>query len=200
MKPHFTRRGLCLAALVALLCGCVAFEQSPVADLSCDPALAGTWTDADGGSSSRHRFTVDAKCRLRWPKAPGGPFAMTLRGFALDGHRYLVLTPAEADVLAEAEGDVVRQTPAGHVYLVRYRVAGKSARMRVPDWNAARAAVARGAVKGRRMYAEDEESVILTGDSTALAKVLRTQGGAMFGSNDDEDATMHFKRVAKAKP
>jgi hypothetical protein len=187
---------LALIALIALP-ACVTFERAPVAELSCDSALAGQWRSLKDGSSDRI-IAVSDDCTLRWPEDSGGTYTTTLEGFALGGSRYLVFTPAVADRLMSADGDMLRRAPEDSVFLVRYRIDGDNAWVWLADPDAAMQPPTKGKAIGVRL---DETDVHLKGSRSSLAKLLRARGEAIFAGKQDGTGTMHLQRVVpEAKP
>ena len=185
-----------IAALLLLsttLSACVTFERTPVAKLSCDPALAGEWRPVKDGPD--RSILVSADCTLRWPEDDGGTYTTTLEGFALGESRYLVFTPAVADRLMSSDGDMLRRAPKDSVYLTRYRVDGDSAVVWLADPDEAMRAPAKGQAAGVRL---DESDVHVKGRRAAIAKLLRARGDSIFADKPDGRGVMRLQRVAAA--
>lgn len=161
---------------LSLLPGCVAFERSPVSKLSCDSALAGRWQPVKDGPLN-NTVEIGPDCTLRWPDETGGFHRATLTGFTLDGDRYLVFSPTDADRLMAAEGDLIRSAPKGSVFLARYRIDGDSALLWLPDPQIALQAGTKGGATGRQI---EDKFTYIEGNRRAIATLLRTHGDAMF--------------------
>ena len=175
---------------LSLLPGCVAFERAPVSKLRCDPALAGRWQPVkDGPLNSTVEIAAD--CTLRWPDEAGGFHAATLTGFTLGDDRYLVLSPADADRLLAAEGDLIRSAPEGSVFLARYRIEGGSALVWLPDPQIALQAGTKDEATGRRI---EDKFTYVEGDRKAIATLLRKRGDALFRMTE-AGGTLAFRRL-----
>ncbi len=170
-----------LSLLSLALSACVTFERVPVAELGCDPALAGEWRPARNGPSDR-TIVISADCTVLWPEDDGGTYTTTLEGFALGGSRYLVFTPTVADRLMSSDGDMLRRAPKDSVYLARYRVDGDSAVVWLADPDEAMRAPAKGQATGVRL---DETDVHVKGSRAAIAKLLRARGDTIFAGQRD---------------
>lgn len=185
-------RDAVLAFTLLALSACVTFERAPVATLACDPALAGQWRPLKDGPQDR-LIAVAADCTVRWPEDDGGTYTTTLAGFALGGSRYLVFAPAVADRLMGAEGDMLRNAPAGSVFLVRYRIDGDRATVWLADADEAMRPPAKGLAKGRRL---DASNVHVEGSRKAIAALLRARGETLFDIDANGRGTMTLQRVA----
>ena len=175
---------------LSLLPGCVAFERAPVSKLRCDPALAGRWQPVkDGPLNSTVEIAAD--CTLRWPDEAGGFHAATLTGFTLGDDRYLVLSPADADRLLAAEGDLIRSAPEGSVFLARYRIEDGSALVWQPDPQIALQTGTKGEATGRRI---EDKFTYVEGDRQAIATLLRKRGDALFRMSE-ASGTLAFRRL-----
>ncbi len=184
-------RGVALLLALLALPACVTFERAPVTKLSCDPSLAGLWRSVKDGSSDL-TIVVSNDCILRWPEDGGGTYTTTLEGFTLGGSRYLVFTPAVADRLMSADGDMLRKAPKDSVFLVRYRVDGDRTLVWLADPDEAMRPVAKGQAAGVRL---DDSNVHIAGRRSATAKLLRARGEAIFAGKQDGTGTMHLQRV-----
>lgn len=181
--------GLAVIALAAtLLGGCVTFERAPVAQLSCDPALAGEWQGEKHDAASQ-AARVSPDCELQWPEDDGGTYTTTLRGFTLGGHRYLVFSPEDADRLMDMDGDLASQAPAGSVLFARYRIDGDTLQLWLADPN--EALRTGGKVSARQI---DDRFAHVEGSREDIAALLRERGDTLFDI-DDVDGAARFKRV-----
>ena len=190
-------RRLATPALVAgALGGCVTFEHAPVSRYDCDPALAGQWQTVKTERLPRP-IEVAADCRMRWPQDDGGTYETSLRSFALSEHRYLAFTSEEADRLMDMAGDLRQRAPAGSVLLARYRIDGDEVKLWLADPEVALAPTQGGTAPARRL---EDRLAHVEGGRRATAKLLRTQGDALFRASQAEGMT-RFKRVpAEAAP
>jgi hypothetical protein len=195
-----TLRDAALALVLLTLSACVTFERAPVATLDCDPALAGQWRPLKGGPQGRD-IVVSADCTVQWPEENGGTYTTTLAGFALGASRYLVFTPAVADRLMSADGDMLRKAPKDSVFLVRYSLhddratvwlADEDEAMRPPVKDAA-ADQAKEQVSARRI---DASNVHVEGSREAIAALLRARGETLFAGTPDGRGAMELQRVA----
>lgn len=185
-------RGAALAFALLALAACVTFERAPVATLACDPALAGQWRPVNGGPQDRD-IVVSADCTVQWPEENGGTYTTTLAGFALDASRYLVFAPAVADRLMNANGDMLRNAPAGSVFMVRYRIDGDRATVWLADTEEAMRPPAKGQAKGRRL---DASNVHVEGSRKAIAALLRARGETLFDIDANGRGALTLQRVA----
>lgn len=194
-----TLRNAALAVALLALSACVTFERAPVATLSCDPALAGQWRPLNGGLQNRV-IVVSADCTLQWPEDDGGTYTTTLAGFALGASRYLVFTPAVADRLMSADGDMLRNAPQDSVFLVRYSLHDDRATVWLADEDEAMRAAAKGRdgddgadpAKARRL---DASNVHVEGSREAIAALMRARGEALFAGAPDGRGAMALQRV-----
>lgn len=183
-------RGVTLLLALSALSACVTFERAPVAKLSCDSALAGQWRPVKDGPE--HPIVVADDCTMRWPEDDGGTYTTTLEGFALGESRYLVFTPAVADRLMSADGDMLKKAPKDSVFLVRYRIDGDNAWVWLADPDEAMQPPAKGKAIGVRL---DETNVHVKGSRSSIAKLLRARGVAIFAGKQDGKGMMHLQRV-----
>jgi hypothetical protein len=184
-------RGLAVIALAAtLLGGCVTFERAPVAQLSCDPALAGEWQGEKNDAPSQVA-RVSPDCELHWPEDDGGTYTTTLRGFTLDDHRYLVFSPEDADRLMDMDGDLAAQAPEGSVLFARYRIDGDALQLWLADPN--EALRTGGKVSARQI---EDRFAHVEGSREDIAALLHERGDTLFDI-DDVDGAARFKRVPK---
>ena len=189
-------RGAALAFVLLALSACVTFERAPVATLACDPALAGQWRPIKDGPQDRV-IAVAADCTVRWPEDDGDTYTTTLEGFALGASRYLVFAPAVADRMMGAGGDMLRNAPAGSVFMVRYRIDGDRATVWLADADEAMRAPAKGQAgnqaRGRRL---DASNVHLEGSRKAIAALLRARGETLFDIDANGRGALTLQRVA----
>jgi hypothetical protein len=185
-------RDAALAFALLALSACVTFERAPVATLVCDPALAGQWRPLKDGPQDRV-IAVAADCAVRWPEDDGGTYTTTLEGFALGASRYLVFAPAVADRLMGADGDMLRNAPAGSVFLVRYRIDGDRATVWLADADEAMRPPAKGQARGRRL---DASNVHVEGSRKAIAALLRARGETLFDIDANGRGALTLQRVA----
>lgn len=195
-----TLRNAALALALLALSACVTFERAPVDTLSCDPALAGQWRPLKGGPQNRV-VVVSADCTVQWPEENGGTYTTTLAGFALGASRYLVFTPAVADRLMSADGDMLRKAPKDSVFLVRYRIDDGRATVWLADEDEAMRAPVKGTAPdqaGEQASARrlDASNVHVEGSREAIAALLRARGETLFASAPDGRGAMELQRVA----
>jgi hypothetical protein len=185
-----------LALVAGALGGCVTFEHAPVSRYDCDPALAGQWQTVKTERLPRP-IEVAPDCRMRWPLDDASTYETTLRSFTLDDDRYLAFTPEEADRLMDMGGDLRQRAPAGSVLLARYRIDGDEVKLWLADPKVALAPTQAGTAPARRL---EESLAHVEGSRHATAKLLRTQGDALFRTSQAEGMT-RLKRVpAEAAP
>ncbi len=186
---------LILVSLLALLAlpGCVTFERTPVAKLTCDPALAGLWRPIRNGPSNRI-IRIDADCTMRWPEEDGSIYTTTLEGFTLDGSRYLVFTPAAADRLMAAKGDIAEKSAKGSVYIVRYRIQSDRAWVMLADPEQAARSANKDKTGDRRI---DDSNVHIAGSRATIARLLRARGDDIFAPKQGGNGTLHLQRAAQ---
>lgn len=186
-----------IAALLFLsltISACVTFERAPVAELGCDPALAGEWRPLNDGRSGPP-IQVSADCSLRWPEDDGGIYATTLEGFELGGSRYFVFTPTVADRLMSADDDMQRRAPKDSVFIARYRIDGDTAEVWLADPDEAM----RPPAKGQAWAVQrDGSNVHVQGSRDAIAELLRARGDVIFAAKPDGRGVMRLRRVAAA--
>lgn len=185
-----------IAALLLLsltLSACVTFERAPVAELDCDPALAGEWRPLKDGRSGPP-IQVSADCSLRWPEDDGSIYTTTLGGFELGGSRYFVFTPTVADRLMSADDDMQRKAPKDSVFIARYRIDGDTAQVWLADPDEA-----------MRPPAKDQAAAVRLGDNAhvkgsrdAIAELLRARGDVIFAAKPDGSGVMRLQRVPAA--
>lgn len=185
-------RDAALAFALLALSACVTFERAPVATLACDPALAGQWRPIKDGPQDRV-IEVAADCTVRWPEDDGGTYTTTLEGFALGESRYLVFAPAIADRLMGAGGDMLRNAPAGSVFMVRYRIDGDRATVWLADADEAMRPAAKGLAGGRRL---DASNVHVEGSRKAIAALLRARGETLFDIDANGRGALTLQRIA----
>lgn len=192
-----TRRRLAAAswplALAAALGGCVAFERAPVAELRCDPDLAGAWT-VSAGNGLKKTAHVDARCHTDdWPGMNDKPVAMDFTGFAIGQDRYLALTPEQAQRAMGADpGALTEGLPAGAVFLVLYRIGPDGAlHAWLPDSKRALDAIARGELRGRRLK---EQFALVEGDPEQMRDTLSQRSNLLY---DTDRKAMVFERAAE---
>lgn len=178
------------------LAACVTFERTPVATLDCDPALAGHWRPVADGAPDRP-VDIAADCTMRWPEDDGGTFVTTLAGFALDGERYLVFSPAAADRLINEHGQLEAQVPKHDVLLVRYRIEGDRATVWLADTREAARPADAGMAQGRKA---GDDLVRVRGQRAAIRRLLQARGTRIFAGKDDGMGTMQFVRIEGTTP
>lgn len=193
------------AALLLALSGCVAFEHSPAAALSCDPALAGRWrSDRDGPGPGRE-IVVDRQCRAQWPVHQRS-VEVSLRGYTQAATRYVVLSPEHAQRMLGSEGDLnlMNSVPTGAVFMAAYRIEGDRLQAWLPDPDRVNAAIRDGKARGRPLKSGDASSVLVQGDARSIAKLLAQGPEPVFGPLKTEVAAVQLQRVgaapAKAAP
>lgn len=198
-----------VAALVLLLSGCVAFEHLPVAELDCDPQLVGRWlpVDEDHADDEDDAITVDNNCQALFPppaRASTASYRTTLRGFALDGWRYLVFSAGDVERIMGIEAGTLAAAQDA-AFLLRYRIEGDLLSGSIVDFSDVRAAVADKRIEGRALGVPESRAVgviddpslyLVESDGQATAELLRTQP-ELFG---DDDKSLQLRRVAGASP
>jgi len=189
-------RSALLGFALLALSACVTFEHAPVAALDCDPALAGTWRPVADGASDRV-IEVAADCTMRWPEENGGTYVTTLAGFALDGERYLVFTPAAADRIMNEQGRLERRAPKDDVLLARYRIEGDRATVWLADPDAALRPAEAGMAAGRKT---GDDMVRVEGRRAAIRRLLQAHGPRIFADKDDGRGAMRLIRVEAPAP
>lgn len=190
-------RSMRIAALLLLsltLSACVTFERAPVAELDCDPALAGEWRPLNDGRSGPP-IQVSADCSVRWPEDDGGIYTTTLEGFELGGSRYFVFTPTVADRLMSADDDMRRKAPKDSVFIARYRIDGDSAQVWLADPDEAMRPPAKGQAAAVQL---DGSNVHVQGSRDAIAELLRARVDAIFAARPDGKGVMRLQRVSPA--
>ncbi|QWP75816.1 hypothetical protein J5226_19725 [Lysobacter sp. K5869] len=187
---------LSLAALIlAGLSACVAFERAPVAELRCDPDLAGAWTVKAGGNVHK-TVHVDARCRSDdWPGLGDKPTTLELTGFVLGQDRYLVFTPEQAQRAIGADaGSLTGTAPKGSVFLVLYRFNAQGGlEAWLPDSQRALDAIARGELAGRKL---DDRYALLQGEPEQLRDTLSQRLNLLY---DTDRKAMVFERAKAAR-
>ena len=196
--PLVSMRIAALLLLSLTLSACVTFERAPVAELDCDPALAGEWRPLKDGRSGPP-IQVSADCSVRWPEDDGGIYTTTLGGFELGGSRYFVFTPTVADRLMSADDDMQRKAPKDSVFIARYRIDGDTAQVWLADPDEAMRPEA------MRPPAKDQAAAVRLGDNAhvkgsrdAIAELLRARGDVIFAAKPDGSGVMRLQRVAAA--
>ena len=196
--PILSMRIAALMLLSLTLSACVTFERAPVAELDCDPALAGEWRPLKDGRSGPP-IQVSADCSVRWPEDEGGIYTTTLGGFELGGSRYFVFTPTVADRLMSADDDMQRKAPKDSVFIARYRIDGDTAQVWLADPDEAMRPDA------MRPPAKDQAAAVRLGDNAhvkgsrdAIAEWLRARGDVIFAAKPDGSGVMRLQRVAAA--
>jgi len=182
-------------ALAAGLCACVAFERTPVAELRCDPDLAGAWTVKAGGNAHK-TVHVDDRCRSEdWPGMGDKPVALELTGFVVGEDRYLVLTPEQAQRAIGADtGSLTATAPKDSVFLVLYRINARGGLDAwLPDSQRALAAIARGELAGRKL---DERFALVQGTPEQLRDTLAQRLNLLY---DTDRKAMVFERAKAAR-
>ena len=116
---------LALLALSLLLCGCesTSFQAPPVAETSCDPALVGVWLPGDGNKDGDEdaELRIDPQCQIDFvdekngTRREGPPTKAHVGG---DGDKHYLWVDA---AWAVARFDLKQATPAGDLFVVRYR-------------------------------------------------------------------------------
>lgn len=192
--PIMSMRIAALLLLSLAISACVTFERAPVAELDCDPALAGEWRPLKDGRSGPP-IQVSADCSVRWPEDDGGTYTTTLEGFELGGSRYFVFTPTVADRLMSADDDMRRKAPKDSVFIARYRIDGDSAQVWLADPDEALRPSAKGQAAAVQL---DGSNVHIQGSRDAIAELLRTRGDAIFAAKPDGRGVMRLQRVAAA--
>ncbi|SDY89188.1 hypothetical protein SAMN04487939_1083 [Lysobacter sp. yr284] len=194
--PSLSRavRRLALAALLAGLSACVAFERAPVAELRCDPDLAGTWTVKAGGNLSK-TVRIDARCHTEdWPGMDDRPVALDLSGFAIGQDRYIALTPEQAQRAIGADaGSLAGTAPKGSVFLVLYRLTPNGLDAWLPDSQRALDAIARGGLAGRRLQ---DRFALVQGTPEQLRDTLAQRLNLLY---DTDRKAMVFQRAKAAR-
>lgn len=185
-----------LAALIlAGLSACVAFERAPVAELRCDPDLAGAWTVKAGGNAHK-TVHVDARCRSDdWPGLGDKPTTLEFAGFALGRDRYLVFTPEQAQRAIGADaGSLTNTAPKGSVFLVLYRFNAQGGlEAWLPDSQRALDAIARGELAGRKL---EDRYALLQGEPEQLRDTLSQRLNLLY---DTDRKAMVFERAKAAR-
>lgn len=188
-------RRLALAALLAGLSACVAFERPPVAELRCDPDLAGAWT-IKAGNGLKKTAHIDARCHTDdWPGMSDKPVALDLTGFVVGQDRYLALTPVQAQLAMGADpGALTEGLPKDAVFLVLYRL-GPDGRLQawLPDSKRALDAIARGELDGRRLK---EQFALIQGTPEQLRDTLAQRRNLLY---DTDRQAMVFERAKAAR-
>lgn len=192
------RVGMRIAALLLSLTisACVTFERAPVAELDCDPALAGEWRPLKDGMSGPP-IQVSADCSVRWAEDDGGIYTTRLEGFELGGSRYFVFTPTVADRLMSADDDMRNKAPKDSVFIARYRIDGDSAQVWLADPDEAMRPAAKDQAAAVRL---DGSNVHVQGSRDAITELLRARGDAIFAAKPDGRGVMRLQRVAAAAP
>lgn len=192
--PFMSMRIAALSLLSLTLSACVTFERAPVAELDCDPALAGEWRPLKDGMAGPP-IQVSADCSVRWPEDDGGIYTTTLEGFELGGSRYFVFTPTVADRLMSADDDMQRRAPKDSVFIARYRIDGDTAQVWLADPDAAMRPPAKDQAAAVQL---DGSNVHVQGSRDAIAELLRARGEAIFAAKPDGRGVMRLQRVAPA--
>ncbi|MBN7138394.1 hypothetical protein A7A76_04665 [Lysobacter enzymogenes] len=181
-------------ACLTLIGGCVAFERAPVAELRCDPDLAGAWTVKAGGNLSK-TVRIDAQCHTEdWPGMNDKPVALDLTGFAIGQDRYIALTPEQAQRAIGADaGSLTATAPKGSVFLVLYRLTANGLDAWLPDSQRAIDAIARGQLAGRKL---DDRFALVQGDPEQLRDTLAQRLHLLY---DTDRKAMVFERAKAAR-
>ncbi|UHQ24938.1 hypothetical protein LVB77_09795 [Lysobacter sp. 5GHs7-4] len=189
-----------LIGLLALtLSACVGFEHAPAAALSCDPDLVGTWRPKGDGPG--RPAVVDRDCRAQWPVEDGKTVELSLRGYIAGPHRYLVLSPRDAEraLGGDAPQGLAASVPPGGVFLVLYRIEGERLRAWLPDTRAVQRSIEARTLKGRKPSPQDS-SVLVSSNGRALARVLAHGPEPVFGALDKQPPALNAERVTGAAP
>jgi len=184
-----------IATILAGLSACVAFERAPVAELRCDPDLAGAWTVKAGGNAHK-TVHVDANCRSEdWPGMGDKPTTLELAGFVLGQDRYLVFTPEQAQRAIGADtGSLTHTAPKGSVFVVLYRFDARGGlEAWLPDSQRALDAIARGELAGRKL---DDRYALLQGTPEQLRDTLAQRLNLLY---DTDRKAMVFERAKAAR-
>lgn len=182
-------------ALVTGLSACVAFERAPVAELRCDPDLAGAWT-VKTGNGLKKTANVDARCHSEdWPGMNDKPVALDLTGFVIGQDRYIALTPEQAQLAMGADsGALTGGLPQGAVFLVLYRIGPDGVLQAwLPDSKRALDAIARGELRGRRLK---EQFALVQGSPEQMRDTLSQQSNLLY---DTDRKAMVFERAKAAR-
>lgn len=121
------RVALSLAGLLALAgCQVTTFEQSPLAALPCDPAVAGEWHSVDDGPSGDGEMIlrISSDCRIAFEERTAeGPRTGEATPLFLGEHAGRRYAWTDAGWLLR-NLDEDHAVPAGDVHLVRFAIAG----------------------------------------------------------------------------
>ena len=167
-------RSALLMCLVVLACGCQAtsFQNPPLADSGCDPALAGDWVSLDdaGTPNGELRLSLTAKCELNVAgtevKQPdAGPTQVHLgRRGNTDYAWFNAAWSNHVFDVKEFEAD------PQDVYLFRYEVQGQELIMRAIDHKAVAHRIIDGGISGT--VRSDENVLVNRVTGPARADIL----------------------------
>ncbi len=172
-----TMRWAGAAVLTSALCGCVAFEAIPVAELGCDPALAGRWVPH--GMPAGDAILIDEQCRALIPAAgrsaaDAEPVRLQLRSFEQDAQRYLVFDKADLERVAGLGANALAgsdlQSLDDEKFLLRYRIDGDNLQAAMNDQTYARDAIDGGSLPGKALAASLS---LIQADAAAMPALLR---------------------------
>lgn len=195
MKPRIALIGM----LALTLSACVGFEHAPAATLSCDPDLVGTWRPKGDGPG--RPVVVDRDCRAQWPVEDGKTVEVNLRGYVAGAHRYLVLSPRDAEraLGGDAPRGLAASVPPDGVFLALYRIEGERLRAWLPDARTVQRSIETRTLQGRKPSPQDS-SVLVSSSGRALARVLERGPEPVFGALDKQPPALNAQRVTGATP
>lgn len=175
-------RSLAAASFATALCGCVAFEHLPEAVVACDPMLEGRWTPS--GMSAADAVVIDQQCRALIPgnsRAKGAaaqPVRLELRSFQLGDDRYLVFTKNDIENMTGlAEASLIGsdlQSVDKQVFLMRYRIDGKTLQTAMADQDYASDAIDERSIRGKPL-----------GDTVSLVEAGAADMPGLLASHPD---------------
>lgn len=204
MKGMLKLAALLLSCASLLLGRCVAFEQSPVAELRCDPALPGRWlplTDGKDGAIpmpvAGGAAVIDANCNVtlhdRNVAHPPPPFSAY--GFSHGGMHYVVMRPADMQRVL-GEHDPAYQLsdlfPPDAIFLLQYQIDADTMSLNALSPEKIKALLESGQVRGRTVQPNLH---LLEGNARQLRRLLGRRGD--WRTSGIGVTLMQFRRATK---
>lgn len=182
------------AGLSVSIAACVPeFETALSEGPAADPAVIGTWNAAADGDDEFMVIEVTPQGEgvavvLRDPKGSEEQLAFNGRTAAVNGVRYVSLTPADSEKLGAGE------TKVGYL-LFRYEVAGEAIKVWGLDTQAVARAVESGKLKGTVTGSGTDTQPKIAATSAEVAAFLSTDEGQAAFKNTVPSDVLILKRA-----